>query len=46
MVEGDKTESPAKVEAAEALAIIIRLNGKSLQQAMSAQIQTTLLQIL
>jgi hypothetical protein len=31
---------------AEILAIIIRLYGKSIQQAMSAQIQTTLMNIL
>ena len=46
MIEGDKLEDNAKIEVSEILAIIIRLNGKSVQQAMSQQIQTTLLQIL
>ncbi len=46
MIEGDKLENEAKIEVAEILAIIIRSNGKTVQQAMSQQIQTTLLNIL
>ena len=41
-VEGDKIDSLSKVEASEILAIIIRLNGKTIQQAMTAQIQASL----
>jgi hypothetical protein len=46
MIEGDKLENNAKIEVSEILAIIIRSNGKTVQQAMSQQIQTTLLNIL
>jgi len=38
MIEGDKLEDNAKIEVSEILAIIIRLNGKTVQQAMSSQI--------
>ena len=38
MIEGDKLDNNSKVEASEVLALIIRSNGKSLQQAMSSQI--------
>lgn len=31
MIEGDKLEDNAKIEVSEILAIIIRLNGKSVQ---------------
>lgn len=46
MVEGDKVDEVAKAEVAEVLAIIIRLNGKVIQTAMSAQIQTSLTNVL
>jgi len=42
LVEGDKLHDDAKTEASEILAILIRLGGKTVQQAMSAQIQTSL----
>ncbi len=38
MIEGDKLEDIAKIEVAEILALIIRSNGKTVQQAMSQQI--------
>ena len=41
-MEGDKLEDSAKIEVSEILAIIIRLNGKTVQQTMTAQVQTTL----
>lgn len=46
MVEGDKVDEVAKTEVAEILALIIRLNGKVIQTAMSAQIQTSLTNVL
>lgn len=46
MVEGDKVDEVAKAEVAEALALIIRLNGKVIQTAMSTQIQTSLTNVL
>lgn len=36
MIEGDKLDDEAKIEASEILAIMIRTNGKTVQQAMSA----------
>ena len=35
MLDGDKVDSLSKIEVGEILAIIIRLNGKSIQAAMS-----------
>ena len=46
MIEGDKLDDNAKVEASEVLALIIRQQGKTVQQAISSQIQTTLMTIL
>ncbi len=46
MIEGDKVDMVSKIEVSEALALIIRIYGKSIQQTMSAQIQTTLMAIL
>jgi len=36
MIEGDKLDLVAKVEVSEILALIIRIYGKSIQQAMQA----------
>lgn len=46
MIEGDKVESNSKIEVAEILALIIRMNGKNVQPAMLTQIQTTLMNII
>jgi len=46
LLEGDKLDKDAKVEVAEALALIIRHHGKAIQQTMSTQVYTVLSGIL
>lgn len=38
MLEGDKIDSISKIEVSESLAVIIRISGKTFQQAMAQQI--------
>lgn len=45
MIEGDKIDDIAKVEASEILALIIRSHGKSIQSVMAQQLQTSLMNI-
>lgn len=46
MLDGDKIDNNSKIEVSEILAIIIRLSGKTIQQAMSTGIYNTLAAIL
>jgi len=46
MLEGEKLERESKIEVAEALAVIIKLHGKGIQQPLVASIKATLDSIL
>lgn len=46
LIEGEKLDKDQKVEASEALALILKSNGKSVQEAMIENIKNALISVL